>query len=294
MITIYIKVGRYDKAFKIAEYNSDYEPIQNQLINLYMRMGRFDEAEKEIKKHIDYEPNKSLLMTIYIEQKRYTEAIKIGESNPDNEIMQYKLMIAYINVGEYEKAKLIANKYQKNESIQIQLNNIKENNNVVKRNATSEMAEEKNKKESEKNKVLEPESNKKITPVKKEIKILTKPKSKKSDLLISKKAEKNNNSECKTTYDLLDKKYKEDVFNLKLKYYLDMNNPVKRASAIYKYDRLEDILSSKPSKKNLELLLLMLVGDMKVDIEKDYPQEYSKVMKRIETKREKLRNNTTL
>ena len=33
---------------------------------------------------------------------------------------------------------------------------------------------------------------------------------------------------------------------------------------------------------------------MKVDIQNDYPQEYSKVMKRIETKIDELRNNTTL
>lgn len=93
---------------------------------------------------------------------------------------------------------------------------------------------------------------------------------------------------------MLDKKYKEAVFGLKVKYYFDMSNIEKRASAIYKYDRLDDVLNSKPSEKNLELLLLMLVGDMKVDIQKDYPQEYSKVMKRIETKIDELRNNTTL
>ena len=47
-----------------------------------------------------------------------------------------------------------------------------------------------------------------------------------------------------------------ELFFLNLRqYYFDMNNSEKRASAIYKYDRLEDILSSKPSKKNLELLL---------------------------------------
>lgn len=141
---------------------------------------------------------------------------------------------------------------------------------------------------------MKQKSDKKIIPVKKEVKIVTKFKNKKSSLLISKKVEKNNNSKCKTTYDLLDKKYKEDVFNLKAKYYFDMNNSEKRASAIYKYDRLEDILSSKPSKKNLELLLLMLAGDMSVDIQKDYPHEYSKIMKRIETKRDELKNNTTL
>lgn len=259
-----------------------------------MRMGKYDEAEKEAQKHLDYDPNQSQLMAIYIEQKKYDEAIKIGEKNSDNEIIQYKLMIAYINVGEYEKAKLIAKKYPKNEPIQNQLKNIKENNNIIKTNVIHEIAEEKNEKKSEENKLLKQESDKKIIPVKKEVKIVTKFKNKKSNLLISKKVEKNNNSKCKTTYDLLDKKYKEDVFNLKVKYYFDMNNSEKRASAIYKYDRLEDILSSKPSKKNLELLLLMLVGDMSVDIQKDYPQEYSKIMKRIETKRDELKNNTTL
>lgn len=208
--------------------------------------------------------------------------------------MQYKLMIAYINIGEYEKAKIIAKKYPKNEQIQNQLKNIKENNNIIKTNVISEISEEKNEKESEEKKLLKQESDKKIIPVKKEVKIVTKFKNKKSNLLISKKVEKNNNSKCKTTYDLLDKKYKEDVFNLKAKYYFDMNNSEKRASAIYKYDRLEDILSSKPSKKNLGLLLLMLVGDMSVDIQKDYPHEYSKIMKRIETKRDELKNNTTL
>lgn len=72
-----------------------------------------------------------------------------------------------------------------------------------------------------------------------------------------------------TVYDLLNKEYKEKVFELKVKYYIDMHNPEKRESAIYKYDRLEDILASKSSQKNLELVLLMLVGDMKVNAEKE-------------------------
>ena len=266
LMTIYTKTKKYDKAIKIAEDNPNHKAIQSQLITLYMTMGRFYKAEKEAKKHPDYEQNQSLLMTIYTKQKRFDEAIEIGENNPDNEIIQYKLMISYIKIGKFEKAKLIAYKYPKNRKIQNQLKNIKDSK----------------------------ESDDKIVPVKKEYKVVTKPKSKKSDLLISKKKEKNDNSECKTTYDLLDKKYKEAVFGLKVRYYFDMSNIEKRASAIYKYDRLDDVLNSKPSEKNLELLLLMLVGDMKVDIQKDYPQEYSKVMKRIETKIDELRNNTTL
>ena len=161
-----------------------------------MTMGRFYKAEKEAKKHPDYEQNQSLLMTIYTKQKRFDEAIEIGENNPDNEIIQYKLMISYIKIGEFEKAKLIAYKYPKNRKIQNQLKNIKDSK----------------------------ESDDKIVPVKKEYKVVTKTKSKKSDLLISKKKEKNDNSECKATYDLLDKKYKEAVFGLKVKYYFDMSN----------------------------------------------------------------------
>ena len=234
------------------------------------------------------------LMDLYIKQKDYDSAKMIAEKYPNNEKIQYKLITICIESKRFEEGIEIAKKYPKNEQIQNQLKNIKENNNIIKTNVISEISEEKNEKESEEKKLLKQESDKEIISVKKEVKIVTKFKNKKSNLLISKKVEKNNNSKCKTTYDLLDKKYKEDVFNLKAKYYFDMNNSEKRASAIYKYDRLEDILSSKPSKKNLELLLLMLVGDMSVDIQKDYPHEYSKIMKRIEIKRDGLKNNTTL
>lgn len=233
------------------------------------------------------------LMDLYIKQKDYDSAKMIAEKYSNNEMIQYKLITICIESKRFEEGIEIAKKYPKNEPIQNQLKNIKENN-IIKTNVISEISEEKNEKESEEKKLLKQESYKKIIPVKKEVKIVTKFKNKNSNLLISKKVEKNNNSKCKTTYDLLDKKYKEDVFNLKAKYYFDMNNSEKRASAIYKYDRLEDILSSKPSKKNLGLLLLMLVGDMSVDIQKDYQHEYSKIMKRIEIKRDELKNNTTL
>ena len=68
LMTIYIKIGQYEEALKIADDNYNYEPIQNQLITLYMRMGKYDEAEKEAQKHLDCDPNQSQLMTIYIEQ----------------------------------------------------------------------------------------------------------------------------------------------------------------------------------------------------------------------------------
>ncbi len=88
-----------------------------------------------------------------------------------------------------------------------------------------------------------------------------------------------------TVYDILNDGYKEKVFELKLNYYIDMESTEKRKSAIYKYDRLEDILVSEPSQNNLELLLLMLVGDMNLNIEKEYPKEYSKILQKINIKK---------
>ena len=64
----------------------------------------------------------------------------------------------------------------------------------------------------------------------------------------------------------------------------------KKKSALYKYDRLEDILSAKPSMKNFNLLLLMLIGDgnNSLEIEKSLPEEYkdeyNKVLKKINSR----------
>ena len=99
-----------------------------------------------------------------------------------------------------------------------------------------------------------------------------------------------NNSSKDTIYDHLSYDYKEKVFELKVQYYADMGVSDTRESAIYKYDRLEDILVSKPNQNNLELLLLMLVGDMNINIEKEYPKECPKILQRIKDKKTECRN----
>ena len=107
---------------------------------------------------------------------------------------------------------------------------------------------------------------------------------------LSHKKQKSTTNNQNTVYDLLNKNYKEKVFELKVQYYVDMGVPEKRKSAIYKYDRLEDLLVSKPSQNNLELVLLMLVGDMNVNIEKEYPKEYVKILQRIKDKKMECKN----
>lgn len=104
------------------------------------------------------------------------------------------------------------------------------------------------------------------------------------------KKAKGSSTKKDTIYGVLNNNYKEKVFELKVKYYIDMHELDKRDSTIYKYDRLEELLASKPSQNNMELLLLMLVGDINVNVEDKYPKEYSKVLQRINNKKIEYRN----
>ena len=100
-----------------------------------------------------------------------------------------------------------------------------------------------------------------------------------------------NNQGPQTLYDTLNQTYKKMILNLKIKYYKDMHDEEKKQSALYKYDRLEESLSSKPSIKSFDILLLMLIGDGddNLDIEKSIPKEYSgeykKVLNKINSRR---------
>ena len=100
-----------------------------------------------------------------------------------------------------------------------------------------------------------------------------------------------NKGNIKTLNDMLNQTYKEMILNLKIKYYKEMHDLEKRQAAIYKYDRLEDILSSEPNIRNFDLLLLMLIGDgdnrlkLEQSIPKQYNDEYKKVLSRINSRR---------
>lgn len=53
----------------------------------------------------------------------------------------------------------------------------------------------------------------------------------------------------KTLDEMLNQTYKEMILKLKIKYYIEMYNEETKKAAMYKYNRLEDILSSEPSIK---------------------------------------------
>ena len=96
---------------------------------------------------------------------------------------------------------------------------------------------------------------------------------------------------AKTLKDILNKPSKEMILDLKIKYYKEMHDLEKRETAIYKYDRLEEILSSEPSIKNFDSLLLMLIGDgndkekVEQSIPEQYSGEYKKVLNRINSRK---------
>ena len=96
----------------------------------------------------------------------------------------------------------------------------------------------------------------------------------------------------KTLKDILNKPSKEMILDLKIKYYKEMHDLEKRESSIYKYDRLEEILSSEPSIKNFDSLLLMLIGDgndkekVEQSIPEQYSGEYKKVLNRINSRKQ--------
>ena len=97
-------------------------------------------------------------------------------------------------------------------------------------------------------------------------------------------------NKIKTLDEMLNQTYKEMILKLKIKYYIEMYNEETKKAAMYKYDRLEDILSSEPSIKNFELLLLMLVGDggnslgIEQSIPDKYSDEYTKVLRKINSR----------
>ena len=110
---------------------------------------------------------------------------------------------------------------------------------------------------------------------------------------VSEKKNIKNNAKVKvkTLKDILNKPSKEMILDLKIKYYKEMHDLEKRESAIYKYDRLEEILSSEPSIKNFDSLLLMLIGDgndkekVEQSIPEQYSGEYKKVLNRINSRK---------
>ena len=84
-----------------------------------------------------------------------------------------------------------------------------------------------------------------------------------------------------TIYESLNSDYKQAVYDLKLKYYLEMYDEHKKIDAMFKYDRLEDVLNCENSNSKAFYQLLLMLRDIQYNFEKDYPKEYEIINNRI-------------
>ena len=223
--------------------------------------------------------HQSQQIKIYINQQQYSEAEKIAKRYPNNEIIQNQLMKIYINQQRYSEAEKIAKPVPNNEIIQDQLTKMYINQQRY----------------SEAEKIAKPVPNNEIIQdqLKKAEATMLNVSHYKTN--VTEKRDKQNkkqeSSEENTIYKSLNKKYKEKVLDLKIKFCLDMQIPEKRDDAIRNYDKLQTVLMSNPTvEKRVEtlVLMLMLTNDMNDDLAKDYPKAYAKVKERIETKRKEI------
>ena len=218
----------------------------------------------------------SKLIKKLIFEKRYEDARKIAKDYPNDGIIQSQLMMIYMRTGEYISAKEVAERFSYNAPMQSQFMTI-----YMKTRKDEKIV--KDGEESPKEYLTDSEKNSKDLSIKK-------------SPVMSKMQNSNNyffkvKDNDKTLNNVLNQNYKAMILSLKIKYYKEMYDKSKRKSAIYKYDWLEENLSSEPSIKNFDLLLLMLIGDGNncFDIEqfipKQYHGEYKKVLNKIRSKK---------
>lgn len=87
-----------------------------------------------------------------------------------------------------------------------------------------------------------------------------------------------------TIYECLSSDYKLAVFELKLKYYLEMYDEHHKKDGILKYDRLETVLNSDSSNTLAFRQLLLMLMDVSYDFSNDYPTEYQEIKNKVLTK----------
>ncbi len=285
LIDIYLKTENYNEISQIIKKIPDSDTIQSKLIviskvmNQYIEEGAYEKIEKIAKYFPSEEVIQSLLIKAYINQNRYSEAEEIAKRFPDYEIIQSQLMKIYINQNRYSEAEEIARHYPNNEIIQSQLTKM-----YINQQRCSEA--EKIEKTVPNNEIIQNQLKKEETTMLNVSHYKTNV-TEKGDKL-NKKQE---SSEENTIYKSLNKKYKEKVLELKIKFCLDMQIPEKRDDAIRNYDKLQTVLMSDPTvEKRVEtfVLMLMLTKDINDDLAKDYPKAYTKVKERIETKRKEM------
>lgn len=225
------------------------------------------------------------LIDVYIKTENYNEISQIIKKIPDSDTIQSKLIVIskvmnqYIEEGAYEKIEKIAKYFPSEEVIQSQLIKM-----YINQQRCSEA--EKIEKTVPNNEIIQDQ-------LKKDEATMLNVSHHKTNVTekCDKQNKKQESSEENTIYKSLNKKYKEKVLDLKIKFCLDMHIPEKRDDAIRNYDKLQTVLMSDPTvEKRVEtlVLMLMLTKDMNDDLAKDYPKAYAKVKERIETKRKEI------
>ena len=318
LVTIYIKREKYDKAEEIANKYPNYAPIQSQLMTINNKK-EIEKAKETLEDAIIQNKNQDFPKEVgEIRNKISKGTISVKDlENLENFKQQIGLgnyllimMAVYEKLGLSNmckrllkqdkildvklKSQLMTYFEQKNK-----IYNLEKWDNLIgwfneQENFIDEVAE--------KNiEVLEAKET--DLPVKKqhlELKVKNSNISEKMVIVTPSKvgevSEKKNIKDkvkvkVKTLKDILNKPSKEMILDLKIKYYKEMHDLEKRESAIYKYDRLEEILSSEPSIKNFDSLLLMLIGDgndkekVEQSIPEQYSGEYKKVLNRINSRK---------
>ena len=318
LVTIYIKREKYDKAEEIANKYPNYAPIQSQLMTINNKK-EIEKAKETLENAIIQNKNQDFPKEVgEIRNKISKGTISVKDlENLENFKQQIGLgnyllimMAVYEKLGLSNmckrllkqdkildvklKSQLMTYFEQKNK-----IYNLEKWDNLIgwfneQENFIDEVAE--------KNiEVLEAKET--DLPVKKqhlELKVKNSNISEKMVIVTPSKvgevSEKKNiknkvKVKVKTLKDILNKPSKEMILDLKIKYYKEMHDLEKRESAIYKYDRLEEILSSEPSIKNFDSLLLMLIGDgndkekVEQSIPEQYSGEYKKVLNRINSRK---------
>lgn len=318
LVTIYIKREKYDKAEEIANKYPNYAPIQSQLMTINNKK-EIEKAKETLEDAIIQNKNQDFPKEVgEIRNKISKGTISVKDlENLENFKQQIGLgnyllimMAVYEKLGLSNmckrllkqdkildvklKSQLMTYFEQKNK-----IYNLEKWDNLIgwfneQENFIDEVAE--------KNiEVLEAKET--DLPVKKqhlELKVKNSNISEKMVIVTPSKvgevSEKKNiknkvKVKVKTLKDILNKPSKEMILDLKIKYYKEMHDLEKRESAIYKYDRLEEILSSEPSIKNFDSLLLMLIGDgndkekVEQSIPEQYSGEYKKVLNRINSRK---------
>ena len=318
LVTIYIKREKYDKAEEIANKHPNYAPIQSQLMTINNKK-EIEKVEETLEDAIIQNKNQDFPKEIGDIRNKISKGI-ISAQDLEN-LERFKQQIGLENyllimMAVYEKLGLsnMCKRLLKQDKIldiklKSQLMTYFEQKNKIYNlekwdNLIGWFNEQENFIEEVPEKNIEVlEATETDLPVKKqhlELKVKNSNISEKMVIVTPSKVgevseQKNIKNKVKvkvkTLKDILNKPSKEMILDLKIKYYKEMHDLEKRESAIYKYDRLEEILSSEPSIKNFDSLLLMLIGDgndkekVEQSIPEQYSGEYKKVLNRINSRK---------